>query len=143
MVTNLEHLYSGPSYSATTDGIEVTVSVAYFGQPQFSEDKWHFWLYTVHITNQTKQTVRLAKRHWDIRDKYGALTKQTRIGIAGEQPFLKPEEVYEYTGGVSLYYPSGIVTGYYDFIDESKEKTFEVKMPAFSLDVPFSSELAN
>jgi ApaG protein len=53
----------------------------------------------------------------------------------GEQPVLKPGERYEYTSGVPLNTPSGLMSGSYQMVAENGER-FDAEVPAFSLDSP-------
>jgi ApaG protein len=57
-------------------------------------------------------------------------------GIAGEQPRLEPGDACEYTSGVPLMTPSGIMSGSYQMESESGEN-FDIEIPAFSLDSPY------
>jgi ApaG protein len=48
---------------------------------------------------------------------------------------LKPGERYEYTSGVPLNTPSGLMSGSYQMVAENGER-FDAEVPAFSLDSP-------
>jgi ApaG protein len=58
-------------------------------------------------------------------------------GVVGEQPELNPGDSYQYTSGcpLPLPTPSGIMVGRYTMRTD-KDETFEVAIPAFSLDLP-------
>jgi ApaG protein len=58
--------------------------------------------------------------------------------VVGEQPTLKPGEVFEYTSGTPLETPSGIMVGTYE-MRNSRGERFDVAIPAFSLDSPHQS----
>ena len=64
------------------------------------------------------------------------------LGVVGEQPILKPGESFRYTSGCPLQTPSGIMTGSYSLIDDA-ERSFEVEIPAFSLDSPHARRVLN
>jgi ApaG protein len=53
----------------------------------------------------------------------------------GEEPVLAPGESFEYTSGTPLATPSGIMVGSYEMETPAGE-SFEVAIPAFSLDSP-------
>jgi ApaG protein len=53
--------------------------------------------------------------------------------VVGETPVLEPGESFEYTSGVPLPTPSGIMTGTYGMVAANGEG-FDVQIPAFSLD---------
>jgi ApaG protein len=74
--------------------------------------------------------------HWKITDAKG-LTQEVRgEGVIGEQPVLKPGEVFRYTSGTSLGTASGVMLGEYEMVTPEGER-FEVEVPAFSLDSPY------
>jgi hypothetical protein len=56
-------------------------------------------------------------------------------GVLGEQPRLEPGDEFEYTSGVPLTTPSGIMTGSYQMETQHGE-SFDVEIPHFSLDSP-------
>jgi ApaG protein len=122
-------------YKAMTDDIEVTV------QPRFMADRSdpragrYFWAYTVEIANRGPRTVQLVARHWRITDASGKLEEVRGAGVVGEQPILRGGDSYKYTSGCPLTTPSGIMAGAYRMVDEGG-KSFEVEIPAFSLDTP-------
>jgi ApaG protein len=79
--------------------------------------------------------VQLKTRHWRITDAQGRLQEVRGAGVVGEEPVLKPGESFEYTSGVPLPTPSGFMTGTYGMVTAAGE-TFDVDIPAFSLDTP-------
>lgn len=130
------------SYEATTRNISVKVS------PNFMEDDsspvqgYYFWAYTVEIANHGSQSVQLLSRHWRITDATGQTQEVRGPGVVGEQPTLAPGESYRYTSGAPLRTPSGIMLGWYQMTDEDGE-TFDVAIPAFSLDSPYTLRSVN
>lgn len=128
---------SKPSqYIATTRHIRVSVKPIYLeDQSQPSEN--HFvWAYQVKIENLGGETVQLRGRHWRITDARGGLYEVRGPGVVGEQPVLEPGDVFEYTSGTPLPTPSGIMSGEYQMENERGE-SFEIAIPAFSLDSPY------
>ncbi len=63
-------------------------------------------------------------------------------GIVGEQPVLKPGEIFRYTSGCPLTTSSGIMAGTYRVVDEGGA-AFDVEIPTFSLDSPFTRRVLN
>lgn len=129
-------------YSETTAEIEITV------QPEFLPDRsepdsghW-FWAYTIRIQNNGSRTVQLMHRHWRITDANGRVEEVKGPGVVGEQPILAPGESFTYTSGCPLPTPSGIMAGSYRFVDDSGE-SFDVAIPAFSLDSPQARRVIN
>jgi len=122
-------------YSETTRDIKVTVRPVYL-EDQSSPAEHHFvWAYHVRIENLGRRTVRLRSRHWRITDANGRLQEVRGPGVVGEQPELKPGEAFEYTSGTPLGTPSGIMVGSYR-MEAVDGETFDIAVPAFSLDSP-------
>jgi ApaG protein len=60
----------------------------------------------------------------------------------GEQPVLRPGERFRYTSGCPLTTPQGTMEGAYRMVDEAGA-SFEVEIPAFSLDSPHVRRILN
>ncbi len=73
----------------------------------------------------------MLSRHWQIIDYKGKVNEIAGVGVIGEQPVIKPGEVFKYTSGTYLNAPSGIMQGKYEFLNEESTKTFEVIIPPF------------
>lgn len=130
------------SFSATTNGIRVSV-IPLFLEDESAPDKNHFiWAYHIIIENGMNETVQLLKRHWKITDSTGLTQEVKGEGVVGEQPILKPKSQYEYTSGVPLQTPTGFMGGHYNFRTESGDE-IEVEIPTFSLDSPYQSMSIN
>ena len=128
----------GGIYAETTREITVKVQPIYL-HDQSDPDERHFvWAYHVRIENHGGETVKLLTRHWRITDSFGNTQEVKGDGVIGEQPVLKPGEVFEYTSGTPLATPSGFMVGAYGMRADSGE-TFDIGVPAFSLDSPFAA----
>lgn len=127
-------------YRATTRGIQITVTPKYLADRSSAEDSRYFWAYTIEIVNKGGVTVQLKTRHWKITDAHGKLEEVRGPGVVGEQPVLKPGERFEYTSGVPLTTPTGMMAGSYQMVAEGGEK-FDVEVPAFSLDSPSTTRV--
>ncbi|MFN0262398.1 Co2+/Mg2+ efflux protein ApaG [Tepidamorphus sp. 3E244] len=130
------------TFRATTQGVEVTA------EPEFSPERSdpdairYFWTYTITLRNTTAQRVQLLTRHWDIVDETGARQAVDGPGVVGEQPILAPGEQFRYTSGVPLATPSGVMRGRYGMRGEDGT-SFDVEIPAFSLDSPHADRSVN
>jgi ApaG protein len=122
-------------YRAETRSIEVQVTPKYLSDRSSPEKGYYFWAYTIAIANKGAETVQLKTRHWRITDAQGRLQEVRGAGVVGEEPVLKPGENFEYTSGVPLPTPSGFMTGTYGMVTAAGE-TFDIDIPAFSLDTP-------
>jgi ApaG protein len=125
-------------YSETTRSIKVTVRPVYLEEQSSPADSQYVWAYQVRIENQGSETVQLRKRHWRITDGMGRMQEVRGPGVVGEQPVIPPGESFEYTSGTPLQTPSGIMVGSYE-METRQGESFEVAIPAFSLDSPHQS----
>ena len=122
-------------YRAVTRSIEVQVTPRFLAERSSPENGYFFWAYTIEITNRGRDTVQLKTRHWKITDAHGRLQEVRGAGVVGETPVLEPGESFEYTSGVPLPTPSGFMAGRYGMVTD-KGESFEIEVPAFSLDSP-------
>jgi ApaG protein len=122
-------------YTQTTRGLTVKVEPLYLEDQSSPADNQFVWAYRVRIENNGERTVQLLNRHWKITDAMGRLQEVKGPGVVGEQPVLRPGDVYEYTSGTPLSTPSGIMMGSYEMEVEDGER-FDIVIPAFSLDSP-------
>ncbi len=129
-------------YTKTTDHIKVTVLPRYLDQQSDPDEERYIWSYTIQVENHGKETVRLLNRYWHITDSLGRSQEVRGSGVIGEQPVLKPGEAFQYTSGVPLNTPSGIMVGEYEMVADNGDK-IRVAVPAFSLDSPFGSVRPN
>jgi ApaG protein len=129
-------------YTANTKGIAVSVEPFYLDARSSPDDSQYFWAYRVTIENQGQETVQLLSRHWMISNARGDLTEVKGPGVVGEQPVLKPGEIYVYTSGAPLDTPSGMMGGAYQMESESGDR-FDIEIPTFSLDRPNQGVLLN
>lgn len=122
-------------YHATTREIEVTVEPYYLPEQSDPEDSRYVWGYRIVIANNSDQRVKLLNRYWNITDENGQVDEVSGPGVVGEQPVLNPGDTYEYNSGCPLDTPSGVMFGHYQMLADDGE-TFDVAIPAFSLDTP-------
>lgn len=122
-------------YSTTTHNITVSVETAYLDQESAPDKNIYVWAYTVRIENKGTDTLQLRTRHWKITDAYGRVQEVQGPGVVGEQPVLKPGDLFEYTSGTPLSTPSGIMAGIYA-MQTSAGDIVDVEIPPFSLDAP-------
>ena len=129
-------------YSETTKGIAISVE-PFFLEDQSEPENAHFvWAYRVTIENNSSNIVQLINREWKITNAYGFLTEVQGKGVVGEQPKLRPGDSFQYESGTPLDTSSGIMTGKYEMQD-GDGTFFDVTIPAFSLDSPYSHQAVN
>lgn len=129
-------------YRALTREIEVTVEPFYLAEQSDPDDNRYVWAYRVVISNHSDMTVQLISRYWNITDENGQIDEVSGPGVIGEQPILSPGDTYEYQSGCPLDTPSGVMFGHYQMVSDSGE-TFDVAIPAFSLDSPGVTRVIN
>ena len=129
-------------YTKTTKDIKVTVLPHYMRDQSEPAENRYFWAYTIQVENHSKETFQLMNRVWKITDGLGRTQEVRGSGVVGAQPVLKPGEAFEYTSGVPLETPSGIMVGEYEMVGE-QGNTVQVAVPAFSLDSPFGMAKPN
>ncbi|HFC05609.1 MAG TPA: Co2+/Mg2+ efflux protein ApaG [Rhizobiales bacterium] len=122
-------------YEITTRDIKVTVQPEYLVEQSKPQDSYFVWSYTIKIENLGNENVRLRARYWHITDSVGRVQEVRGEGVVGEQPVIKPGEVFKYTSGAPLATPSGFMRGSYQ-MEDADGQPFEVEIPAFSLDQP-------
>ena len=129
-------------YRSITRHIQVTVHPQFLAEESRPTEGRFFWAYTVEIVNTGPQTVQLRSRAWEITDELGRREEVRGAGVVGEQPVLDPGERFEYTSGCPLSTPSGLMVGTYSMVTDAGE-SFEVEIPAFSLDSPYARRVVN
>ena len=126
-------------YALTTRGVTVTERSFFLADQSSPDDNRFVWAYRVRIENQGTEAVRLLRRTWQITDARGRTQHVHGPGVVGQQPLLGPGEVFEYSSGTPLDTPSGFMAGAYHMVVAASGETFDVAIPAFSLDSPHQS----
>jgi ApaG protein len=129
-------------YRAVTRNIEVSVEPFYLEDRSEPSENQYFWAYRITIANKSDSFVKLLSRYWRITDGKGKVEEVRGPGVVGEQPELDPGDSYQYTSGCPLTTPSGFMVGNYTMADRGGA-TFEVDIPAFSLDIPSEKRSVN
>ena len=127
------------SYTAVTREIRVSVRAFYLDDQSDPARGQYVWAYRIEIANEGPSQVQLRKRTWMITDGQGRTQRVHGDGVVGEQPVLQPGEEFHYTSGTPLPTPSGFMKGLYHMQDTATGETFDVVIPAFSLDSPHGS----
>lgn len=125
---------------AVTRNIHVSVETEYApGRSNPAQSQW-FFLYTIRLTNQGRETVQLVSRHWIITDALGDVKEVKGPGVVGKKPVLEPGETFEYTSGCELTTPFGTMRGTYQMVTlDDKREAFDINIPAFTLTEPYTT----
>lgn len=121
-----------------TKGIKISVLTGFEGT-FFKNHKIHYaFSYEITIENQSKDSVQLNSRHWEIYDSLNHKEIVDGEGVVGKKPVLKPGEKHTYTSGCLLASPIGAMNGYYTMVNFTSTKSFQVEIPTFKLSAPFA-----
>lgn len=93
-------------------------------------NNYYFFSYQIFISNEGTDTVQLLSRHWIITDAYGQIEEVKGPGVVGQQPFIKPNDTFQYESGCGLNTKTGSMRGFYQF-KTSNGEFFEVEIPEF------------
>lgn len=121
-----------------TKGIKISVLTSFEGT-YFKNYKIHFaFSYQITIENQSKDSVQLKSRNWEIFDALNNKEIVDGEGVVGKKPVLKPGEKYSYTSGCLLSSPIGAMRGSFNMVNFTSTKSFQVAIPSFKLSAPFA-----
>ena len=124
--------------SHITRGIKISVLTSFEGT-YFKNYKIHFaFTYHVSIENQSKDSVQLNSRHWEIYDALNNTETVDGEGVIGKKPVIKPGENYTYSSGCLLSSPIGAMKGHFNMVNFTTTRSFKVEIPAFKLSAPFA-----
>jgi len=121
-----------------TKGIKISVETTYEGSFYKNYKIQYAFGYTVTIENQSKDSVQLNARHWEIMDALNNVETVSGEGVIGKKPVLKPGESHTYTSGCLLTSPFGAMQGHFSMINFTTTKKFKVIIPTFKLSASFA-----
>jgi len=122
---------------AVTRNIRVSVETEYApGRSNPAQSQW-FFLYTIRLKNEGRDTVQLMSRHWIITDAMGDVKEVRGPGVVGKQPVLEPGETFEYTSGWPLPSPFAVLEGSYEMITAEGDR-FDAKIAPVALSEPYT-----
>ena len=99
----------------------VEVSPRYLAEQSAPEQGLYMFSYTVKIANVGAVPAQLISRTWNVNDANGHTERVKGLGVVGQQPLLKPGEVFEYTSGTRLRTPTGTMHGSFFCVAEDGE----------------------
>ena len=99
------------------------------------ENSRYVFAYTITISNEGTVPAKLLNRHWLITDSNGKIQEVRGDGVIGEQPYLKPGEMFRYTSGAVLETPVGTMQGQYTMRSDEGDN-FNAQIPQFTLSIP-------
>jgi ApaG protein len=111
----------------------IEVAPRYLPEQSVPEQGMYVFAYTVSISNVGTVPAQLISRTWNVNDANGHTERVKGLGVVGQQPLLKPGEVFEYTSGTRLRTPTGTMHGSFFCVAEDGER-FDTDIPMFVLD---------
>jgi len=121
-----------------TKGIKVSIRTSFEGT-FFKNYKMHYAFgYTITIENQSKDTVQLVGRHWDILDSLKEPETVDGEGVIGKKPVIQPGKSHTYSSGCLLASPIGAMKGFYNMVSLASTEEFDVEIPVFKFAAPFA-----
>lgn len=121
---------------AVTRDIRVRVETELDHERSRPDQKHWFYRYTVTISNEGDETVKLLSRHWVITDGEGRIEEVRGPGVVGHQPTLEPGQSFRYTSGCPLPTPFGTMHGVYEMVTGDGE-AFDAEIAPFELSEPY------
>ncbi|XMO87291.1 Co2+/Mg2+ efflux protein ApaG [Algibacter sp. AS12] len=121
-----------------TKGIKISVETTFEGSFYKNYKIQYAFGYTITIENQSKDSVQLYARHWEILDALNNVEIVSGEGVIGKKPVLKPGESHTYSSGCLLTSPFGAMQGHYSMVNFTTTQKFKVTIPTFKLSAPFA-----
>jgi ApaG protein len=115
--------------------IKVSARTAFIPDQSDADNGRYVFAYTITITNVGELPAQLVSRHWIITDADSQVQEVRGDGVVGEQPYLRPQESFEYTSGTAIATPVGTMRGSYQMVAEDGVK-FDAPIPQFTLSMP-------
>lgn len=112
--------------------ISIQVQSKYLEQESNPTKEQFVFAYHITIKNLGGNTCQLIDRHWHITNEDNSIEEVIGQGVVGQQPYIAPNEQYEYTSGAVLSTPTGSMVGTYGMLNDENEH-FEVSIPEFGL----------
>lgn len=121
--------------NAAIQNIAIDVETQYLAEQSLPGHRKYAFAYTITITNQGAESVRLLNRHWLITDGNNEMREVWGEGVVGEQPVIDAGDSYSYTSGAVLATAAGTMEGSYEMISASG-RLFLAPVNTFSLAGP-------
>ncbi len=106
------------SSDITTEGVRIRVYPQFIPEKQSPKDGKNYFAYTVIISNNGNEWVKLLSRHWIIINSEGDTEEISGEGVVGYFPELNPGESFTYTSFCPIDTEWGTMEGEYLFIRE-------------------------
>ena len=95
----------------------------------------YLFRYTILITNVGDVAAQLLSRKWNIKDAKNELKFVEGPGVIGKQPYLEPNQSFEYSSFCPLPTMHGEMWGHFNMINKYGQ-SFKIDTPLFKFKVP-------
>ena len=116
-----------------TNGIKISVKTRHNGSVQRNQNTLNAFSYYITIENETKDTVQLLSRFWEISDALNNKEYVEGEGVVGQQPIIAPNKFYTYKSNCFLHASTGSMKGNFTMINKKTMQQFDVIVPTFQL----------
>lgn len=120
---------------ANNSNVKVSVSTKYIPEHSNELEKRYVFSYTITITNNSEENVKLLTRYWLITDANEDTSTVAGEGVIGKQPTIPPNKSFVYTSGCVLKTPVGTMQGHYQMLTKQNQN-IQVEIPVFRLALP-------
>ena len=120
-------------FQQVTENIKISVKTVYNGMVPHGHLNYHAFSYFITIENNSKETVQLLERYWNIYDSLKDVEFVEGEGVVGQTPVLQPNDEYSYTSNCFLISTIGAMGGSYKMINLTTSEEFLVTIPTFQL----------
>ena len=135
-MTNISTTQLEPNLTLTKhSNVNVSVETKYIPDHSNELEKRYVFSYTITITNNSEENVKLLTRYWLITDANEDTSTVAGEGVIGKQPTIPPTKSFVYTSGCVLKTPVGTMQGHYQMLTE-KNQNIQVEIPVFRLALP-------
>ena len=115
--------------------INVEAKTRYLSEQSRPGEQRYAFSYTITLHNKGELSAQLISRYWLITDADGGHQEVEGEGVVGEQPHIEPGRQFQYTSGVLLTTPVGVMEGHY--VMQAKDGTiFNAEITPFRLSIP-------
>ncbi|WDE12371.1 Co2+/Mg2+ efflux protein ApaG [Thalassomonas haliotis] len=115
--------------------ISVSTKTAYLPEQSLPHEQAYAFSYTITITNNSEQAVKLLARSWLITDANGETSTVEGEGVVGQTPDILPGTSFSYTSGSVFKTPLGTMQGYYQ-LQNPQGQALRAEIPVFRLAMP-------
>jgi ApaG protein len=95
----------------------------------------YLFRYTILITNVGDVAAQLLSRKWNIKDAKNDIKFVEGPGVIGKQPYLEPNQSFEYSSFCPLPTMHGEMWGHFNMINKYGQ-SFKIDTPLFKFKVP-------